>query len=104
MAQFGSVSEWGSEGRRFKSSRPDQENQGVRRCMLNPFVYLGFLSPLFCVSLSPSFLEFPEYLREKLIIVNNISILCVVLSKPNRISYEEMRRNDYRYLGCLIGR
>ncbi len=29
VAQPGSVSEWGSEGRRFKSSRPDHDFKGL---------------------------------------------------------------------------
>jgi hypothetical protein len=41
VAQSGSVSEWGSEGRRFKSSRPDHENQGVTGHAVTPFIRIN---------------------------------------------------------------
>ena len=45
VAQLGSVSEWGSEGRRFKSSRPDHENQGVTELFRSPFLFAAVFSP-----------------------------------------------------------
>ena len=37
VAQSGSASEWGSEGRWFKSSRPDQKYQALRSCRPSAF-------------------------------------------------------------------
>ena len=39
VAQSGSVPEWGSGGRWFKSSRPDQKNQGVPGYLGTPFLW-----------------------------------------------------------------
>ena len=41
MAQSGSAPEWGSGGRRFESSRPDQLFQGVSSYELTPFLLDG---------------------------------------------------------------
>jgi hypothetical protein len=63
VAQFGSVSEWGSEGRRFKSSRPDQENQGVTAKNRNPF--------LFVLEISPTFLPLWEFFASNFYLVGD---------------------------------
>ena len=62
------------------------------------FYLRGFIQRRACLALQ-FLLEFPEFLRHKLITANNIKVFYMTLSKPHRIFNEEMRCNDYRYLG-----
>ena len=48
VAQSGSASEWGSEGRRFKSCRPDHGYPNMGRFgLIEPALFINFQKPFF---------------------------------------------------------
>ena len=80
VAQSGSALEWGSRGRRFKSSHPDQKFQGLTVKSVSPFLWAHVLGT--CR------------------IFESISIAALLSHTSNRLACATMQKNEQKKRPC----